>query len=109
MEEAAPAADPVRLNPANPHYFKSHGKAVALVTSGEHYGSVINSAFDSHRYLATLAAGGFQLRPGAVESGVLRALSRFPGGGFPSHCVSAGSIGRRYGSLPAAAGPVCVE
>jgi len=49
---------PVRLHPANPHYFLFRGKAVALVTSGEHYGAVFNADFDYHRYLATLAADG---------------------------------------------------
>ena len=54
----ASAADPIRLHPRNPHYFEFRGKAIALVTSGEHYGSVLNEAFDYHRYLATLAADG---------------------------------------------------
>ena len=54
----APAADSIRLHPGNPHYFEFRGKAVALVTSGEHYGSVINEAFDYRRYLAALAADG---------------------------------------------------
>ena len=54
----ASAAEPIRLLPQNPHYFEFRGKAVALVTSGEHYGSVINQAFDYHRYLAALAADG---------------------------------------------------
>jgi len=48
----------VRLHPANPHYFEFRGKAVALVTSGEHYGSVLNGAFDYRRYLAVLAGDG---------------------------------------------------
>jgi hypothetical protein len=34
------------------------GKAMALITSGEHYGAVFNADFDYHRYLATLAADG---------------------------------------------------
>jgi hypothetical protein len=54
----APAADAIRLHPKNPHYFEFRGKAVALVTSGEHYGSVVNGAFDYHRYLTTLAVDG---------------------------------------------------
>ncbi|HLJ46753.1 MAG TPA: hypothetical protein VKU01_12130 [Bryobacteraceae bacterium] len=54
----ASAGDPIRLHPRNPHYFEFRGKAVALVTSGEHYGAVINGAFDYHGYLATLAAAG---------------------------------------------------
>jgi hypothetical protein len=52
------AAQPIRLHPKNPHYFLFHGKAVALITSGEHYGAVMNADFDYHRYLATLAADG---------------------------------------------------
>jgi hypothetical protein len=51
-------AQPIRLHPKNPHYFLYRGKAVALVTSGEHYGAVMNADFDYHRYLAALAAAG---------------------------------------------------
>src|SRR5580700_2489655 len=51
-------AQPIRLHPKNPHYFLYRGKAVALVTSGEHYGAVINADFDYHRYLTALAADG---------------------------------------------------
>src|SRR5271165_3830851 len=46
---------PIRLHPANPHYFLFRGKAVALITSGEHYGAVLNPDFDYHRYLAPWA------------------------------------------------------
>jgi hypothetical protein len=49
---------PIRLHPANPHYFLFRGKAVALISSGEHYGAVLNRDFDYHRYLATLEADG---------------------------------------------------
>src|SRR5271154_6468099 len=49
---------PIRLHPTNPHYFLFRGKAVALITSGEHYGAVLNRDFDYHRYLATLEADG---------------------------------------------------
>ena len=49
---------PIRLHPANPHYFLFRGKAVALITSGEHYGAVLNLDFDYHRYLATLDSDG---------------------------------------------------
>lgn len=54
----APKPQPIRLHPANPHYFLFRGKAVALITSGEHYGAVLNRDFDYHRYLATLEADG---------------------------------------------------
>ncbi len=49
---------PIRLHPQNPHYFLYQGKAVALISSGEHYGAVFNADFDYHRYLDALAAGG---------------------------------------------------
>lgn len=48
----------IRLHPQNPHYFLYRGKAVALVSSAEHYGAVINGEFDYHKYLAALAAAG---------------------------------------------------
>ena len=49
---------PIRLHPKNPHYFEFRGKAVALVTSGEHYGAVLNADVDFHKYLATIDADG---------------------------------------------------
>lgn len=52
------SAEPIRLDPRNPHYFLYGGKTIALITSGEHYGSVINADFDYHTYLKTLAADG---------------------------------------------------
>jgi hypothetical protein len=51
-------SQPIRLHPANPHYFFFRGKAVALITSGEHYGAVLNCDFDYRRYLDTLQAEG---------------------------------------------------
>jgi len=50
--------EPIRLHPKNPHYFLFRGKATVLITSGEHYGSVLNADFDYKEYLATLAAEG---------------------------------------------------
>jgi hypothetical protein len=52
------AADVIRLHPDNPHYFLWRGRPTLLITSGEHYGAVINVDFDYRRYLDTLAAGG---------------------------------------------------
>src|SRR5438093_10846280 len=49
------AAEPVRLHPDNPHYFLWRGKPAILITSGEHYGAVLNLDFDYRKYLATLA------------------------------------------------------
>jgi hypothetical protein len=49
---------PIRLHPANPHYFLFRGKPTALITSGEHYGAVLNADIDFHKYLATIDADG---------------------------------------------------
>jgi hypothetical protein len=54
----AAESPPIRLHPDNPHYFEWRGKAVALITSAEHYGAVLNLDFDWHRYLQTLAQDG---------------------------------------------------
>ena len=55
------AETPIRLHPDNPHYFLFRGKAAALITSGEHYGAVLNLDFDFHRYLDELKRCGFNL------------------------------------------------
>ena len=52
------AARAVQLHPKNPHYFLFRGTATAFVTSGEHYGAVMNADFDYKKYLATLEAEG---------------------------------------------------
>jgi hypothetical protein len=49
---------PFRLHPQNPHYFQFRGQPTVLITSGEHYGSVLNLDFDYVKYLDTLAADG---------------------------------------------------
>jgi hypothetical protein len=55
---AAQHATPIALDPVNPHYFFYQDKTIALVSSGEHYGAVLNADFDFHRYLATLESEG---------------------------------------------------
>ena len=52
------AAQPIRLHPANPHYFQYRDRPTILVTSGEHYGAVLNPDFDQRTYLRTLARDG---------------------------------------------------
>jgi len=47
---------PISLHPENPHYFLWRSQPTVLLTSGEHYGAVINRDFDFTRYLQTLAA-----------------------------------------------------
>ena len=49
---------PIQLHPENPHYFIYHGKTMALVSSAEHYGAVLNLDFDYKTYLKTMAAEG---------------------------------------------------
>ena len=59
---------PIQLDPKNPHYFLYNDKAIALITSGEHYGAVINPDFNFHKYLDTLLADGLnytRLFPGS--------------------------------------------
>jgi hypothetical protein len=46
---------PLALHPDNPRYFLFRGKPTVLVTSGEHYGAVLNLDFDYVRYLDALA------------------------------------------------------
>ena len=54
-------AEPIRLHPDNPHYFLFRGKPAVLVTSGEHYGAVINLDFKYDVYLDALASDGLNL------------------------------------------------
>ena len=46
--------EPILLNPMNQHYFSYQGKPTVLITSGEHYGAVMNPDFDYKVYLKTL-------------------------------------------------------
>ncbi len=55
------ASSPLTLLPENPHYFLFRGKPTVLLTSGEHYGAVLNRQFDFVPYLAELEARGFNL------------------------------------------------
>src|SRR4051795_6601036 len=55
------SAEPLRLHPDNPHYFLFRGRPTVLVTSGEHYGAVLNGAFDFRKYVDTLAADNLNL------------------------------------------------
>lgn len=60
--------EPIRVDSRNSHYFVFRGTTAALITSGEHYGSVINPDFDYHKYLATLQSDGLnytRLFPGS--------------------------------------------
>ncbi len=55
---AAAPSRPIVLHPDNPHYFLFGGEPTVLITSGEHYGALLNLDFDFERYFAALAADG---------------------------------------------------
>jgi len=52
---------PIRLHPENPHYFMWRGQPTILITSAEHYGTLLNLDFDYRTYLDTLADQGMNL------------------------------------------------
>src|SRR6266699_1249402 len=57
----AQAGEAIGLHPDNPHYFLRRGKPTVLITSGEHYGALLNLDFDYRKYIDTLAADGMML------------------------------------------------
>lgn len=67
---AAVAGEPLKLHPANPHYFLFRGKPTVLITSGEHYGAVLNLDFDYVAYFDELQENG--LNHTRTFSGVYR-------------------------------------
>jgi hypothetical protein len=52
---------PIALHPKNPHYFTYKDKPTVLITSGEHYGAVINLDFDYVKYLDELQSKGLNM------------------------------------------------
>lgn len=58
LTSAAGAQQVLGLHPQNPHYFSYQNKPSILVGSGEHYGAVVNTAFDYEKYLQTIALDG---------------------------------------------------
>lgn len=65
-------AEPIRLHPDNPHYFLYQNRPAVLVTSGEHYGAVLNLDFEYAKYLDTLQRHGFNYT--RTFSGVYREI-----------------------------------
>ena len=61
---------PISLHPANPHYFLWRGRPTVLITSGEHYGALVNREFDFVAYFEELASHGLNLT--RVFSGAYR-------------------------------------
>jgi hypothetical protein len=52
------SAEPIRVHPRNPRYFEWRGRSLALITSAEHYGALLNPDFDYLRYLDALRRDG---------------------------------------------------
>jgi hypothetical protein len=52
---------PIALHPRNPHYFIYDNKPEVLITSGEHYGALLNLDFDYVTYLDALAKDSLNL------------------------------------------------
>ncbi|MDB6032619.1 MAG: Myo-inositol 2-dehydrogenase, partial [Verrucomicrobiales bacterium] len=61
VQQAFPAPQALALHSENPHYFLFHGEPTVLVTSGEHYGAVLNLDFNYLTYLNTLRKDGLNL------------------------------------------------
>lgn len=80
-------AEPIKICPANPHYFFYKEKPLVLITSDHHYGAVIDKDFDFARYLDFLASHGMNL------------TRIYPGGMFeaPDKYLSGNPLGPRPG------------
>lgn len=86
---AVAAVEPIQLHPDNPHYFLWRGQPTVLITSGEHYGAVLNADFDYVKYLDTLAkdklnltrtwTGGTYCEPTGAFSIAQNTLAPLPG------------------------------
>ena len=61
LNNAFSQVKPITLHPGNTHYFSYKGKPTILITSGEHYGAVMNPDFDYRIYLETLQKDGLNL------------------------------------------------
>ena len=66
-------AAPLGLHPENPRYFRFRDKPAILVTSGEHYGAVLNLDFNYTVYLDELARHRFNLT--RIFSGTYREVA----------------------------------
>ena len=58
IDKKTSATGAIQLHPDNQHYFLFKGKPLAIISSGEHYGAVINLDFNYRNYLETLSSDG---------------------------------------------------
>jgi len=83
-------AEPIRPHPGNPHYYLFNGKPTILITSAEHYGAVINTAFDYVPYLDALQAYGLnytRFYPGAMFETIDKYITGNPLGPRPRDLI----------------------
>src|ERR1035437_1034216 len=83
-------AQPIKLHPANPHYFLFNGQPTLLITSAEHYGAVVNKDFDYVPYLDALKAYGLnytRLYAGAMFETIGKYIDGNPLGPKPQSLV----------------------
>ena len=78
---------PIKVSPANSHYFFYKNKPLVLITSDHHYGAVIDMDFDYSRYLEWLATNDMNL------------TRIYPGGMFepPDKYLTGNPLGPRQG------------
>jgi hypothetical protein len=55
------AVKPIQLHPDNSHYFLWRNKPTVLITSGEHYGAMLNMDFNYRKYFKKLESYEFNL------------------------------------------------
>ena len=83
-------AEPISPHPSNPHYFLYQGRPTILITSAEHYGAVINRAFDYVPYLDALKAHGMnytRFYPGAMFETIDKFITGNPLGPKPRDLI----------------------
>ena len=100
--------EPIRVSPANPHYFERDGKPVVLVTSDHHYGAVIDADFDFAAYLDFLGATGMNLTriyPGGMFETTDKYVAGNPLGPRPGRQVLPWAKSAETGAHPALAEP----
>jgi hypothetical protein len=80
----------IQISPENRHYYLFEGKPTVLITSAEHYGAVINLAFDYVPYLDKLKAHGLnytRIYPGAMFESTGKFISGNPLGVKPRDLI----------------------
>jgi hypothetical protein len=75
------SGQPISLHPDNGHYFLFRGEPAVLVTSGEHYGALLNLDFDYVPYFQELGSHGLNLT--RTFSGTYVETAGFIGPGNP--------------------------